>query len=118
MQAVVTFKVGEVSYQLNIDERGEMETLHKMIVLGNPPQYCKELPKGRFSLETNKDQEGNIYVNMVCKGKDESGEFKVYKAKLGQYKAGGYFWHGFTLDEYAQKRMQKNPQDMADDVEF
>jgi hypothetical protein len=118
MKAMVSFKVGDVAYQLSLEERDEMDTLHKMAVLGNPPTYCKFLPKGRVSLESNKDTEGNTYVNVVCKGTDDSGQFQVYKAKLGQYKAGGYFWHNWALDEYAIKRVAAQAQDLPDDVSF
>lgn len=116
MKAVVSFKIGDVAYQLHLEEKDEMDTMHKMAVLGNPPQYCKYLPNGRLTLESNKDKDGNTYVNVVCKGKNAKDEFQVYKAKLGQYKSGGYFWHNFALDEYAVKRMTTNPQDLGDDI--
>lgn len=75
--------------RLEIDERNEMETLHKAIVLSNPLRQCEacENTEG-FYFTTNKDKEGNIYVNLKCP-KCEA------RSKLGQYKAGGYFWHAF-----------------------
>lgn len=74
--------------QLEIDERDEMETLHKAIVLSNPKEYCNECKTvGDKHYTTNKDKEGNIYVNYKCKCGARS--------KLGQYKAGGFFWHDF-----------------------
>lgn len=89
MLGKVNFKVGNSSYQISIDEPKEMDTLHKMAVLGNPPSYCHECKNNQFfRLDSNKDQEGNIYVNVVC---TKCGA----KAKLGQYKAGGYFWKNF-----------------------
>jgi len=71
---------------LLIDEQKEMETLHKAIVLANYPKKCSLCGKLKTFLTSNKDKEGNIYVNVVC------GECGA-KAKLGQYKVGGYFWH-------------------------
>lgn len=87
----VNFKVGKTTYQLEIDEPKEMETLHKMIVLSNPPHYCNVCHNTEnFKLASNKDKDGNVYVNVVCTAKGCGA-----KAKLGQYKAGGYFWKMF-----------------------
>jgi len=119
MKGKVQFKVGNATFALEVEERSDLETLHKLAVLGNPPLYCKELPNGFYSLESNKDSEGNIYVNVVCKGKNEAGEFQVYKAKLGSYKSGGFFWHNFKLDEYALKRREKEAEnEVAEDIEI
>ena len=119
MKGKVQFKVGNSTFSLEVEERSDMETLHKLAVLGNPPSYCKELPSGFYSLESNKDSEGNIYVNVVCKGKSSSGEFQVYKAKLGQYKAGGFFWHNFKLDEFAMKRKDgASASETSEDIEI
>lgn len=75
--------------QLEIDERDEMETLHKAIVLANPLKKCNECDNTQgFYYTSNKDKEGNIYVNYKC---PTCGA----RSKLGQYKAGGYFWHNF-----------------------
>ena len=89
MKAQVRFNVGQAEYSLSLEESTNMETLHTMAVLGNPPRYCKLCQNSEhFSLDSNKDKESNIYVNVTCK--------KCWsKAKLGQYKAGGYFWHDF-----------------------
>ncbi len=119
MKGKVQFKVGQSTFALEVDEKSDMETLHKLAVLGNPPNYCKELPNGFYSLESNKDKEGNTYVNVVCKGKDASDKFMVYKAKLGQYKTGGFFWHNFKLDEYALKRQENDDsQDVTEDIDL
>ena len=84
----VNFKLGDNSYQLEIDEKSEMEALHKAIVLSNPRNKCICGNTEGFYPTTNKDKEGNIYVNIKCP-KCEA------RSKLGQYKAGGYFWHSF-----------------------
>lgn len=98
----VETKVDGVIYRLTIDEPKEMDSLHKASVLGNPPQYCNECQNAQyFRLDSNKDKEGNIYVNVVCK---KCGA----KAKLGQYKVGGFFWHKF---ERYQKNAQKEGAD-------
>lgn len=90
MKATVKTQVGKTVYTFEFDEKDEMQTLHLAAVLGNPPQYCQECKNTEhFALDSNKDKEANIYVNVVCK--------KCFaKAKLGQYKAGGYFWHKFV----------------------
>ncbi len=101
MTGSVSITVGKAQYTFHVEGRDDLATLNQMIVMGNPPTYCKELPKGFYNLETNKDKEGNVYVNMACAGKDESGVFRIYKAKLGSYKdKSGFFWHNFKLDEY------------------
>jgi hypothetical protein len=84
--------------QLEIDERSEMETLHKAIVLSNPPTICNVCGKRAMGYDSNKDKEGNIYVNIRC----SCGA----KAKLGQYKAGGYFWREF--EKYERKNNGQN----------
>jgi hypothetical protein len=74
---------------LEIDERDEMETLSKAIVLASSKKKCTVcLNTEGLHYTSNKDKEGNIYVNVKC---PKCGA----RSKLGQYKAGGYFWHDF-----------------------
>lgn len=90
MIAKANFKVGGVVYQFEVEEKDEIDTLHKIIVLTNPPRRCGEcgnIDKEKFYLTTNKDQEGNTYVNLKC--------VCGARSKLGQYKSGGFFWHKF-----------------------
>lgn len=99
MKITATTKIGKVDYTFEIDERAEMEGLHKAAVLTNPRRKCNicgNVVQERFKLDSNMDKEGNVYVNVVCGGKDEAtGAFCGSKSKLGQYKAGGYFWREF-----------------------
>jgi len=67
-----------------------MESMHRAIAVSNYPSYCnicsKDTAAEELKLTTNKDKEGNIYINLKhdpCQG----------KVKLGQFKQGGYFWH-------------------------
>lgn len=91
MKATIKFKYGKTIYEFEIDEKDEMETLHKSIVLGNPPDKCDNCQNTEgLYFTTNKDKEGNTYINAKCPKCDA-------RAKLGQYKAGGYFWHRFEL---------------------
>ena len=112
MKIRVHLTVGDVTYQMEIEEREEKETLHKAIVLGNPPRYCQVCKNGEyFKLDSNKDKEGNAYINMVC---IKDGCYA--KAKLGSYKAGGYFWHKFEQykrPEKSQSTMNTNPEDIS-----
>jgi hypothetical protein len=88
MEIRVNTQIGKTGYQFVIDEKDEMDCLHKAAVMGNPPLTCSECKSDVVRLDSNKDKEGNTYVNIVC--------LKCYaKAKLGQYKTGGYFWHKF-----------------------
>lgn len=93
MIAKVGFNIGGVEYKLEIEEKDEMDTIHKMIVLSNPPRYCQLCKNAaEFRLATNKDKEANTYVNVRCKKCGAT-------AKLGLYKSGGYFWHEFVKYE-------------------
>lgn len=85
--------LGTHEYVFEVEEGTEMDALHKAIVLSNPRTYCDECGnanKAFFALDSNKDKEGNTYVNNTCLNK---GCFA--KSKLGQYKTKGYFWHKF-----------------------
>lgn len=85
--------VGGVSYDFEFDGENDMEVLHKVIALSNPRRKCDvcgNYDQAKFKLDTNKDKEGNTYVNLVCTA---NGCFA--KSKLGQYKTKGYFWREF-----------------------
>ena len=79
--------------ELHIEEQKEMETLHKAIVLSNPRRFCNVCQsRGPFYLTTNKSttDEGTFtYINYKCASCGA-------KSRLGQYKAGGYFWNDFV----------------------
>jgi len=91
MKGTVRFRLGKSEYTFEIEESSDMQTLLNLAVLGNPPQYCQVCQnKEHFKLDGNKDKDGNIYLNVVCMA---SGCYS--KAKIGQYKTGGYFWHKF-----------------------
>jgi hypothetical protein len=86
-----TNKIGGKEYKFIIDERVEMEALHRAIVLTNPLDRCHSCGDVGFDNKhytSNKDTEGNIYVNVKC---SKCGA----RSKLGQYKAGGYFWKDY-----------------------
>jgi len=97
MKASVKTVLGKVEYTFEIDEKTELETLHKISILGNPPTLCDECGNDKpekFRLTSNKDAEANCYVNVECAD-------CTAKAKLGLYKSGGYFWHKFV--KYVKK---------------
>jgi hypothetical protein len=90
MIAKVNTKLGGNTYQFEFDEKDEMDTLHKVIILSNPVSkcICGNEDKEQMYFTTNKDKEGNTYVNVKC-------ALCGARSKLGQYKTGGYFWHEF-----------------------
>lgn len=93
MIARVTTVIGKVKYEFEIEEKDEKETLNKAITLSNPRKKCDSC--GEIGLDskyftTNKDKEGNIYVNTKCA---KCGA----RSKLGSYKTGGYFWHEYEI---------------------
>ena len=117
MKAKVNFKLGHSSYQLEIDEPSAMDTLHQMAVLGNPPSFCHECKNNQyFRLDSNKDKEGNTYVNVICTAKGCGA-----KSKLGQYKTGGYFWRNFEKwipTGQSQSDASSDDQEDNDEVPF
>lgn len=93
--------LGGVTYGFEFDEKNEMDTLQKAITLSNPPRYCNACQRNseEFRFSSNKDTEGNTYVNVTC--------LVCYaQAKLGLYKSGGYFWHKF--EKYVKKEENKS----------
>jgi len=92
MKATAKVKIGNVEYVFEVEEKTEIETLHKIAVLANPPDLCQECGNTdkdkAFKLTSNKDTDANTYVNVRCNKCTAT-------AKLGQYKSGGYFWHEF-----------------------
>lgn len=104
MKILAKTELGGVEFQFIVAETTQIETLHKAIVLSNPPTNCDECGnKGRdkFRWDTNKDKDKNVYINIMCKSCGA-------KAKLGQYKGadGGYFWR--TFEKYIPKNQQNN----------
>lgn len=84
---------------IEIEEQNEMETIHKAIVLSSPRKKCNVCGKTYVFLTSNKDKEGNVYVNNRCGGCGAT-------SKLGQYKTGGYFWREF--EKYEPKKGRRN----------
>ena len=96
MKATCKIIMGNSTYQFDFEENKDLEAMHKAIAVGNVPTKCDECGNVQaFKMDTNKDKESNIYINVICR---KCGA----KAKLGQYKAGGYFWHKF--EKYIPKQ--------------
>jgi hypothetical protein len=93
--------------KLEIDERSEMETLHKAVVLSNPRNKCVCGNVQGFYLTSNKDKEGNTYINVKC---SKCGA----RSKLGQYKTGGYFWHDFEVYNPTNTKEKRTTFDESD----
>jgi len=110
MNAKVNVKYGEATYQFEFDEKDEKDTLNKIITFGNPPRYCDVCrATDGFYFSSNRDKEGNIYVNAKCKC--------GARAKLGSYKVGGYFWHDFeTVSDSIKKAEPDKAVTASDEV--
>lgn len=95
------FKIGPVAYKMSVDEKDDMEAMHKVIVISNPPNYCTLCQNNSFfALDTHKassDKGTFTYIECVCK---KCGA----KSNLGQYKAGGYFWKKFEKYEVSKEQ--------------
>ena len=97
MKIQVKTKIGQAEYMFDIEEKNDMDSLAMAATFGNPQRKCNVCGNYQaFKLDSNKDKDGNIYVNVVC-----IGESCGAKAKLGEYKTGGYFWHRF--EKYEKK---------------
>lgn len=96
MKITSTIKLNNTEYTFEIEERNEKDTLLKAIVLTNPRlkcDVCSNFDREKFKLDGNKDKEGNVYINNVCRACGA-------KSKLGEYKSGGgYFWKTFEKFE-------------------
>jgi len=104
MKIQVQTEVGGVKYNIDVEEQEEIQTLHKAIILGNPPKYCQECKNDKnFKMDSNKDREGNFYVNVVCMN-----SLCFAKAKLGLNKGGGFFWHKFEKYVKNENNVQQN----------
>lgn len=106
MTGKVSFNLNNTTYQFELDEGDGLKLLNQMIVLGNPPRSCPYIKGGAYKLVTNKDSDGNIYINMMCYGSDKDGKKTAYRSKLGTYKdKSGFFWNSWEEDEFAKKRL-------------
>lgn len=109
MKIIVSTVIGETKYNFHIDEQKDIEALHKAAVLGSPRKYCPHCKNNKyFQLISNKDKEGNTYVNIRCKNCGA-------KSKLGQYKVGGYFWREF--EQYKPNETNTQAQQVAETFE-
>jgi hypothetical protein len=93
MKAIIKFTH---NVELQIEEADEMSTLNKAITLSRPRTKCDICgATGVRNIVSNKDKEGNIYINNLCK----CGAY----SKLGQYRdKSGYFWRVFEKREQKQ----------------
>lgn len=102
MRIKVKTKIGTVTYELEIEEQKELETLHKAIVLASPRKTCSVCGTVGYRskyLTTNKsttDDGTFTYVNCKCA---KCGA----RSKLGQYKSSGYFWNDYEKYEPKKK---------------
>lgn len=88
---------------LEINDTDEMKVLNKAITLSNPPYKCSECDSKNIKIVSNKDQDNNVYVDALCLN-------CTAKAKLGQLKSGGYFWHR-DFKKYKKKEEPPPPDD-------
>lgn len=86
-------KIGPTTYQFEFDEKSEMDTLNKGIILSSPKSICDNCGSVGYEnkhFTSNKDTQANTYVNCKC---NKCGA----TSKLGLYKSGGYFWHKYEI---------------------
>jgi len=114
MRAKVNAKIGEATYQFEVEEQTDKETLNRIITLGNPPRKCDVCGNEEDNyLDSNKDKEGNIYIKMVCRACKAN-------ANLGTYKTGGFFWKQYEQwnKDYQPEAKKDEPEIDIDDVPF
>jgi transposase-like protein len=93
---------------LEIEDRDEFETMAKAIVLAHPRTHCNECGNEKgFYFVSNKDKEGNVYINYKCPSCEA-------KSKLGRYKTGGYFWKDF--EKYNPDKKVNQQENYGDQV--
>jgi len=104
MEIIVESQWGRSKYTMKLEEKSVKETLNMAITLGNPPHYChacKNIDSNKFSPDTNRDKDGNIYINTKC-------ELCGAKSGLGTYKTGGFFWKKF--EKYVPQGTTQSPE--------
>jgi hypothetical protein len=103
--------MGASTYQFEIEEKDEMDTLHKAIVLTNPRKRCQcgDVSYENKYFTSNKDKEGNTYINVKCSKCSA-------KSKLGRYKAGGYFWHEYEIYKPEKKETESEKTELKENV--
>ena len=93
MKIIVTKQMSNATFTFEFNKENEKECIYDASIFANTPCLCDECGNDKvngFKLESNKDGEGNLYVNIVCDSCDA-------KAKLGTHKSGkSYFWHKFV----------------------
>jgi hypothetical protein len=92
MKIIVKKQMSNAEFTFEFDKPELKEAIYDASLFANTPSLCDNCgndAKDGFSLQSNKDGEGNLYVNTVCNQCDA-------KAKLGTHKSGkSYFWHKF-----------------------
>lgn len=91
MKASVKKVIGGAEFIFEADEKDELETLSKVITMGNAPTSCGicESEDVHFSSNKSTSEKGTfVFVKVICK---KCGA----RSNLGQYKTGGYFWKGW-----------------------
>lgn len=91
-----TFKLGNVTYDIQADASKAKDALHEVITISSPRSWCaacnSEVLPEECKLTTNKDKDGNIYVNAKHTKKGCGA-----RSGLGTFKAGGYFWKDYEI---------------------
>jgi len=108
MKIEVRTKIGNVEYKFHIEEEDTKKALLMASVFGNTPSKCECGNEDNFALAGNKDKDGNVYINILCKSCDA-------KAKMGSYKNGGFFWYN-RFERYV-KNENKHTQTQAPETQ-
>jgi hypothetical protein len=96
MKIVVNKKMSNAEFVFEFDKPDLKEAVYDASLFANTPSLCDNCgndDKNEFILDANKDNTGNIYVNIVCQKCDA-------KCGLGTHKSGkSYFWKKFIKYE-------------------
>ena len=94
----VNVKLGQASFQFEIEGEKELEVISKCATLGNPPRRCTLCDSENVVL-ASRHADSFIFIKVACL--DCHAE-----AALGQYRSGdGYFWkHKFERYEKGAQR--------------
>lgn len=92
---------------LEVEGTDAKDVLYEVGQICNYPKKCDCGNTSIFTISSNKDKEGNVYVAILC--------LKCYaKANLGSLKKGGYWWKRDFI-KYEKKEDSKNDRQYDED---
>lgn len=111
MKVISNLNLGSSSFQFEVEEKDDKETLLKAVGLATPRLYCnvcKASGADTKSLNARKSKTDDgefIYISVRCNCGASS--------TLGSYKSGGYFWKEYEAYEAKPTTPNRTSKDLS-----